>query len=523
MNPDSLPTLPQLTPDDRIWRLDWFGECGYPGSVRRYAQPSIKVSLSVSRNDPANFVAARFSDNADNQHETWVPVSALPMVAIGDLWQNGRRIESPDYQVEIFRNLHLNETNACFVKAGLAIDGHFLLPLSDHPWHRHHTQSYCVLVKLPDGRRMLVPCVELIRFYFGSSGNLLSRLFSTPLTPEALWTSKRFNSANRHLHLVLAKRLSLLSASDIGRIALSRFAWRAAAGIHASCQKSAAQRNPAYPYTGFPFEGVTDLAASGIWLPFGENEHATFLVYRLCSCSHPFPFHSLSYEASDSKSFYKASDSKGGNAGGVSRTKSTKNSEAIDTDPGVKKAQRKRVFEGQQRFPDLERKPIWREKVEAVPKPDVYLRHEDGTVEQIAFGEPSGSTGPAALEIALAGLNGRSQEPSPQLPRFVQLGLEKIAADRSCTPIGATIKIVCPIGKFEPVFSLPEVIDDDGVIESDLLFTTVDGRIRQRRGCFVEISVQKAKLCFWLILEGVTRYDKPTVLSVPKPEVGVTR
>jgi len=25
---DALPSLPSLTPDDRFWRLDWFGDCG---------------------------------------------------------------------------------------------------------------------------------------------------------------------------------------------------------------------------------------------------------------------------------------------------------------------------------------------------------------------------------------------------------------------------------------------------------------------------------------------------------------
>jgi len=46
---DALPGFPSLTPDDRVWRLDWFGECAYPGSVRHYAQPSIKVVPSPLR------------------------------------------------------------------------------------------------------------------------------------------------------------------------------------------------------------------------------------------------------------------------------------------------------------------------------------------------------------------------------------------------------------------------------------------------------------------------------------------
>lgn len=305
---DALPSLPNLTPDDRVWRLDWFGECAYPGGVRRYAQPSIKVSLSALRCDPSDHTALLLPDSTDHQHphEAWVPVAALPILAIGDLWQHGQQIASPDYQKESFKGLRITHETAAFVKAGLAIDEHFLLPLSHHPWHRLHTQSYCVAVTMADGRRLLVPCVELIRFYFGSSGNFLQRLFTSPLTAAALWTSKRFNQANKHLHLVLANRLSGASAADIGRIAESQFAWRSAAGIHASCQKASVERHAAYPYTGFPFEGVTNLGASGIWLPFGDQQCATFLAYRLHSCSYPFPFKSLSYEAADRKAWHGA-------------------------------------------------------------------------------------------------------------------------------------------------------------------------------------------------------------------------
>jgi len=513
------PLIPQLTPDDRPWRIDWFGEVGYPGNIRRYAQPSIKVSLSPLRCDPAEHAALLLSDSTDHQHqrETWVPITALPMLAIGDLWQAGRHIASPNYQVETFKGLAINPESVAFVKAGLALEEHFLLPLSHHPWHRHYTQSYCVAISLGDQCRLLVPCVEIIRFYFGSSSNLLQRLFTAPLSQENFWTHKHFNPATRHLHIILANRLSGLSAPDIGRIAESKFAWRAAAGIHASCQKATATGQPAYPYTGFPFEGTTDLVASGLWLPFGDQENTTFLAYRLCSCSHPFPFHSLSYEAADGKTFSSASGRKEGNAEGVSRMKSTRESETGDADPSLKKTQCRKVFESQQRFPDLERKPIWREKIEVVPSPEIYLRHDDGTVEQVAFGEPNESSGSTGLDVALMSQGGAGEESRATLPWFVRVGLERIASDHSYAPIDAAMKVVCPEGKTKQVFSVPEIIDDDGVIDNGFFFTAADGHTRQRRGCFVEVSGQNEKLRFLAILEGATRYQKPEIELVHEP------
>lgn len=199
VNPDNtvakLPFLYSLTPDQRIWRVVWFGECAYPGSVSRYAQPSIKVVLSPLKCDPADDAALAFPDSTDRDytHEVWVSVASLPMLAIGDLWQRGERIASPDHEVESFHELKVTHDTASFVKAGFAVDGKFLLPLLCHPWHLQHTQSYCVAVLLNDGRRLLVPCVELIRFYFGSSSNLVQRLFSAPLKSDRFWKSKQFN------------------------------------------------------------------------------------------------------------------------------------------------------------------------------------------------------------------------------------------------------------------------------------------------------------------------------------------
>lgn len=144
-----------------------------------------------------------------------MPVAQLPLLAVGDIWQKRLRVESPNYQFESFSQLKITEETASFVKSGLAVDGNFLIPLGPHPWHWNHTHSYCVSVNLGAGKRLLVPCVELIRFYFGSSSNLLKRLFIGPLNQDMLWTSKRFNKQNRHLHLVLAERLSGASAADI--------------------------------------------------------------------------------------------------------------------------------------------------------------------------------------------------------------------------------------------------------------------------------------------------------------------
>lgn len=138
------PRYSQLTPDERTWRVDWFGECAYPGSVDRYAQPCIRVALTPMKTTSINGLSLGLGELTElsEAHKTWMPVGALPMLAIGDLWKNGVRVESPDYQVETFRALNIQRQNVTFVKAGLAINEHYLLPLRYHPWHPSRTRCW---------------------------------------------------------------------------------------------------------------------------------------------------------------------------------------------------------------------------------------------------------------------------------------------------------------------------------------------------------------------------------------------
>ena len=360
-------------------------------------------------------------------------------------------------------------------------------------------------VDLEGGGRLLVPCMEIIRFYFGSTGNLIQRLFRSPLSPNALWTDKRFNPANKHLHLVLASRLSGISAADIGRMAESKHAWRSAAGIYASCQKASVQRHPVYPYTGFPFEGITDLVVSGAWLPFGDRGQATFLVYRLRSCSHPFPFRSLSYEAADKKAWHDVSTKRGKGEGGKYAHERAQAQEVTDKDPGARKAQRKAQFTAQCHFPDLLRKQVWREKIEAMPKADIFLRKADGSLEQVAYGEPEGGSSVGGVDTDRG-----AEEKETALPRFVQEGLKMMRAKPEYADMH--VKVVCPPGRAHLVFSLPVVIDEYGEIDSNVLFTSPNGSVRQRRGCHVELNMEPSGKHL-LIIEGSTRGAYPEILT----------
>ena len=178
--------------DDAFWRIDWFGEVAYPDRYTRRTHPSVQIYLSQVtdlnfRDDPAVLLQTHSTAPAKSQTRIWVSVGTLVILRIGDIWHRQTLFMSPEYTRETFKKLSITRTTTDFIKAGLNPDkAGFLIPILEHPWHMNATHSYCLQVNLPENRRLIIPCVELIRFYFGSSGSLLRHIFSTQLRRENL-------------------------------------------------------------------------------------------------------------------------------------------------------------------------------------------------------------------------------------------------------------------------------------------------------------------------------------------------
>lgn len=176
--------------DDKQWRIDWFGDICYPNFAIRRSMPSISLALSLwqSVQGPKNLHA-----NRTQRTQVYAPVGFLGKLRIGDIWQNGKLVATPEYAQENFPDVIVNRNSSFIIKSGLGtqIGDHavFYLPLQQHQYHALHTQSYCLKLDLPSNKRLVIPAVELIRFYFGSSGGLLSHLFRFPLMPDRLFVN----------------------------------------------------------------------------------------------------------------------------------------------------------------------------------------------------------------------------------------------------------------------------------------------------------------------------------------------
>jgi hypothetical protein len=516
------PELPDLAPDSRQWRIDWFGEVAYPGNVKRRGQPSIQVAISpVQDSEPHDTPADFPATELEKQRNVWLPVGALPRIRIGDIWQSGALAWRPAYSTEAFADLEITPQTSTFIKAGISIEDNFLLPFADHPWHRSHTQSYCVLVTTRDFR-LVIPGAEMIRCYFGSSSRLMQRLFTGPLASAPLWLSKDFNPETGHLHLKFSERTGNNTASDIGRIALSPIALKAAESIYSHCVSAKVNNEKAYPYMGFPFIGKTTLSCTGIWLPFGDNPKATFLAFHLDSCSHPFPFRTLSHEGAD-KTIKRSTNT------GSAQASSKRTVAAIagkgklgDTDAGSRKTPRQVAFSDDVRFPDLRRKDIWEDRVLTMGTADVLVQHANGEIEQASLGTPeSASESARSVDVVPSDHGNGAIAPRFHTPHWVKEGIYTIKMEELRGDRFAAYDFLLVAGRTEPIIQLPIICDEDGALLTSLMFTEPDGHHRPRRLCFVrfEWGYGNRNKSMFAIIEGKHPSGTPTVIEVQMADV----
>lgn len=428
---------------------------------------------------------------ATKQRKVWVSVGTLPLLGIGDIWRNGQLEMRPDYELEHFPDLEINSETAILIKAGLNLEEKgFLLPLAEHPWHRQCTQSYCLMMKLPNNRRLIIPCMELIRFYFGSSSNLLTKLFLPPLSRDALYSKPQFNKVAGRLTLQLAAGISGVSAADIGRLHMDPVAWRAAVHIGASLLKASVSGQGVYPQAYFPFEGRTNLIASGKWLSFEECPYATFIVYSLRSCSHPFPFRSLQYDIKERR---RSPTSNKYAASNDSQTrcfrKSARDSsgqQLVENDASSKLARKAKPIWSSARFPDLKTKTIWKIRILSAPSREVEFAGSSANVVQYAaVGDPGSERRVRSVDLQVRAKRD-SDFPVPEFLREI--------VDELKTLTGFKVELLTESERDGWTIPITTVANEDGEIDLRLFVEVAENRLRERRVAIFSVTQETERV-----------------------------
>lgn len=508
------PRISAFPKDQTNWRIDWFGDIAFPNRLVRRKQPSVLVHLSRVADhrfltDPPVLLSPLCTRPAQFQKRVWVSVGTLALLRIGDIWRDGQLVLRPDYELEKFHNVQISKDSTSLVKAGLNLDeGGFLLPLSEHPWHLQCTMSYCLMVQLAENRRMIIPCLELVRFYFGSSSNLLSKLFLPPLKRESLFSSARLDPKTRKLQIDLAERMSGASAADIGRVSMDPVAAHAARIIGASCLRASTSGQLIYPQAIFPFEGTTDLIASGKWLSHGDAPRSTFLVYSLRSCSHPFPFRSLQYttlgRSSGPNSQATGAHTHASTIANRRAAPDAKDQSLVERDASNNLSRKTNYFKEPPRFPDLDKKPIWRKKLLFSEATNEIVCGPTGqSVDSAAVGDAGSDQRVRPVDLAL--ITSAANWNLNSVPAFLQSTLVCL---RSLN--GVTVELLTQSNDDGWTLPVSVLANSDGEIDPKLMIADSHDKSRMRRAAV-------------FALEHNSRYGYIVTIESEPPYFGVQR
>lgn len=399
-------------------------------------------------------------DSPIQQQSKWVPIGYLPLIRIGDIWQNGSLLQQPDYTTEKMK-LRIHPDCAKIIKSGVSREENadFILPFDRHPYHKGHTNSYCLMVESGTAS-VIIPSLELIRFYFGSSSNLLARIFNVPFDESRLWTSIQ-KDEDGMADIGLAHGISGYSAADVARIALDANAWRAVRIAGESCMAATAMKEKAYPKAVFPFIGETELVVNGIWL---DDDKKRFLAFRILSCSHPFPFVSLHYTMARkpiSTGQGNSDDGDQGKPGGGRSGHKEKNLPLDNREPSKNLGSRRVPIKREIRFPDLIPKPVLR--IDPIKPVTIYCSSTSPEIESWSTGDGGTETGIRPVDLVDA-----DRAPLPVWHPLFHTPYWKMLSElvESLKKEFSVVQFVPldPRQSYPQISLMPRIVNDDGEI-----------------------------------------------------------
>ena len=421
------------------WHLDWFGPAEFPDRGSVHTRPSIKVQLS-QLDDGATIPNPQ--QRPKRVINRYVTVGTLMILGIGDIWSNRQLVSRGQRDHITFDDIEIGPDTTRVVKAGISLSsGAHLLPFDEHPWHKAHTHSQCVEVTLANGQHLIIPCTVLLKFYFGSSSPLLSKLFAPNLKRPELGAPWR-RPQSTALSLYLARGMPGVSAEDIARIVVSPQAWKAASMIGHSCLRAAARSEPAYPQTTFPFLGRTTLKVQGLWLCRGQRQPQAFVVHEIHSCSAAFPFSWLSYR----KHLLGPGDAQAPVKPGARRSpQDLPKSKAIQTAPNTptshelherdashNQAPSAAFIKERRKFPDLANKRVTHFRSSSVVSPQI--RKAQGTNNAFSLaGQGSGAPVKALQLLEARRTSYRTPPPAELIPYIRELAQHEHVTSEAVT------------------------------------------------------------------------------------------
>lgn len=295
-----IPGIMEFPKDGRFWRVDWLGAVLPNPNIS--TEPGFQVVLSPFKENPlasdSKALAAINATYADQQKVIQLGVGQLPLIDIGSIWLNGYKQNKFAGKVEFFTDLLINPSTTQVVPALHKVNDFSLIPFSSYRFGKAGAGSQLIAVS-SDGYpyKILIPAMELIRFYYAVSTHLSHALFTGVFQHNlnAIINVDRSQYQPDDDRVILGLRQEITDEEGwvIARIRRSKEAAEGCKRIYDEVLRDGINRGYVHPSSCFPFQGKTSIRARVKWLRDSINSPWHCLVLSLEQCSAPMPYSEL--------------------------------------------------------------------------------------------------------------------------------------------------------------------------------------------------------------------------------------
>lgn len=295
-----IPKIKEFPMDGKFWRVDWRGAVLPNPDIT--TEPFFQVVTSPFFDNPSwmpgDKRASVSQTDVEQQKTINIGIGQLPLISTGSIWKDGICQNFLSGKHEAFSNLIISPKTTQIITATHKENGKNIIPYNAYRIGKAGAGSKLIAVERNgDPFSILIPVMELVRFYYAISTNLSHALFSGAFknNPDSIINVSRtyYRTEDDRFFLGLRQHVTDEEGWIIARILHSKEAFLACGKIHDAVLKNAINHNYVHIESDFPFTGLTNLEAKVKWIRQSDDSPWRCLVLSLERCSAPLPYSEL--------------------------------------------------------------------------------------------------------------------------------------------------------------------------------------------------------------------------------------
>jgi hypothetical protein len=299
----NIPKIREFPADERYWRVDAFGAI-----IRNHnipSEPFIQIVISpfidndLSSEKPKELASSN-AVNDDDRKSIQIGVGQLPFISIGSVWKNGFVQSFKTGTESVLYGVNIIDENITIINANHKIDDKYLVPPNFYKFGKEGLYSKLIAISSKgDPFGILIPAIEIIRFYYALSTHLSHAVFSGAFKHNINSLINPENSGNieeeSRCILHLRKHISDEEGWVIGRILNAKEAFKGANQPFDDILQNSINNRWIHVASNFPFTGFTNLTARTKPICSIKKDGWRTLVLGLEHCTAPFPFENATF------------------------------------------------------------------------------------------------------------------------------------------------------------------------------------------------------------------------------------